>query len=316
MIVHRSVRPAWPIALLLICGLVSGLLPVAGAAAAPVDRVAPLPGGVLRGFAVGQANWEPGHRGVDLAGAAGVSVVAAAAGEVAWVGTIAGVPMLSIQHPDGLRTTYQPVRAGVLVGSPVRAGDAIGRLEPGHCIPTACLHWGLRDGDRYLDPLIWLGAGSDAEVRLLPRDAVPRALPPAGSDEAASVEGLPVGGLPVAGPITSGFGSRVNPISGLAEFHDGIDIGAPCGAPVQTLWPGIVRFVGTAGGYGLRVEVDHGQGRGSSYSHLSGFSVAAGQQVAAGAVLGTVGSTGFSTGCHLHYSITIGGASVNPLGGG
>ena len=288
----------------------------APARAAPGDRLAPLPGPVLRGFAVGEANWEPGHRGVDLAGAAGETVRAAAAGEVAWVGVIDGVPMLSVQHPDGLRTTYQPVTALLPADTQVGAGEPIGVLVAGHCAVGPCLHWGLRDGDRYLDPLAWLAAGSDAEVRLLPRDALPRALPPPGGFEEAELGAPPLGGLPVAGPITSPWGSRINPISGAPEFHDGVDIGAACGLPVRTLAGGVVSFAGSAGGYGLRVEVDHGGGRSTSYSHLSSLAVGAGQQVGAGAVVGLVGSTGYSTGCHLHYSLTVGGQSVNPMGGG
>ncbi|MDI9627264.1 MAG: peptidoglycan DD-metalloendopeptidase family protein [Acidobacteriota bacterium] len=283
----------------------------------PPSRMAPLPGPVLRGFQVGAQNWQPGHRGIDLGGSAGQTVVAPAAGTISWVGTIAGVPMLTVQHPDGLRTTYQPVTAIEPIGAAVSMGQPIATLVDGHCATTACLHLGVRDGERYLDPLLWLRGLTDSEVRLLPRSAVPRQLPPPGLTEASEAQPATDGGLPAAGPITSGFGGRTNPISGAGEFHDGIDIGAPCGAEVQTLWPGLVTFVGSAGGFGLRVEVDHGTVAGvalsSSYSHLSAFTVGVGDQVATGTVIGTVGSTGFSTGCHLHYSTVVDGGSVDPL---
>ncbi|WIY81594.1 peptidoglycan DD-metalloendopeptidase family protein [Propionimicrobium sp. PCR01-08-3] len=279
------------------------------------DRVKPLPGEVLREFQVGEQNWLPGHRGVDLAGQAGDPVKAAATGAVSWVGVIDGVPMLTVQHPDGLRTTYQPVEATVQTGQQVAVGQQIGVLSDGHCADQACLHWGVRDGDSYLDPLVWLGSGSDAEIRLLPRSAVPRQQPPPGAFEAAEV--LPLtGDMPVPGPLTSEFGSRVNPISGLVEYHDGIDIGAACGTPVQVQRPGTVIFAGVAGGYGNRIEIDHGVIGGvsvqTSYSHLSAIGVAMGQHVDAGAVVGQVGTTGYSTGCHLHYSGVINGALVDP----
>ena len=306
--------------------LVSCLTQLAGfgsrpAAASPDDgspplRVAPLPGPLLQGFQIGEQDWLPGHRGIDLGGSAGQTVAAAAAGTISWVGTIAGVPMVTVQHPDGLRSTYQPVTAIEPAGAAVTTGQPIGTLVGGHCETAACLHLGVRDGERYLDPLIWLGGSADSQVRLLPRSAVPRQLPLPGFTEVGDAQSSAVGGLPVAGPITSGFGARTNPISGAGEFHDGIDIGAPCGAGVQTLWPGLVTFVGSAGGYGLRVEVDHGLVAGvplsSSYSHLSGFTVAVGDQVSAGAPVGAVGSTGFSTGCHLHYSTVVDGRSVDP----
>ncbi len=299
--------------LVLGCVLLGPWLGVASADSS--GRLAPLPGDVLRGFQVGEQNWLPGHRGVDLGGTAGDPVKAAGTGTISWIGVIDGVPMITVQHPDGLRTTYQPVEAVVTTGQQVAAGQTIGVLTAGHCPEQACLHWGLRNGDSYLDPMLWLGGWDDSEVRLLPLSAVPRQQPSPGVVEAADV--LPLtGDLPVAGPLTSGFGSRINPISGASEFHDGIDIGAPCGAAVQVLWPGTVTSAGVAGGYGNRVEIDHGVIGGvhvqTSYSHLSGFDVSPGQQVAAGTVIAQVGTTGFSTGCHLHYSGVRDATLVDP----
>lgn len=301
--------------ILLLAGWIA-VWPGAGAARADsTTRILPLPGDVLQTFQIAEQNWLPGHRGIDLAGNAGDLVKAAATGTVSWVGVIDGVAMLTVQHADGLRTTYQPVEAMVAVGTMVAAGQAIGVLVAGHRSDQTCLHFGVRDGDNYLDPLQWLRRKDADEVRLLPRSAVPRQQPPPGSIEATDV--LPLSGdLPVAGPLTSGFGSRINPISGAAEFHDGIDIGAGCGAPVQVLWPGRVKFTGVAGGYGNRVEIDHGVIGGvqveTSYSHLESYAVTPGQEVAAGTVIGRVGTTGFSTGCHLHYSGVRNGTTVDP----
>ncbi|MGW6660984.1 M23 family metallopeptidase [Rhodococcus sp. NPDC055024] len=100
-------------------------------------------------------NWLPGHRGVDLGGSPGQSVLAAGDGVVAFAGVVAGKPTVSIDHDGGLRTTYEPVAADVRAGERIATGAVIGTLEPGHdgCVVAACLHWGLRRGREYLDPL-------------------------------------------------------------------------------------------------------------------------------------------------------------------
>ncbi|WP_433558589.1 M23 family metallopeptidase [Pseudonocardia xinjiangensis] len=110
----------------------------------------------------------PGHRGVDLVGAPGQPVLAARAGTVVFAGPVAGREIVSVQHDDGLRTTYEPVGPMVAAGAVVRAGEVIGLLRPGHagCPAQACLHWGLRrDRTDYLDPLVLL---RPPRVRLLP----------------------------------------------------------------------------------------------------------------------------------------------------
>ena len=107
---------------------------------------------VLRGFDdVGR--YEAGHRGVDLAAAVGQPVVAVAAGTVTFAGPVAGREVVVVLHADGLRTTYEPVAALVSSGDGVTAGQTLGTLSgPAHCAGD-CLHLGLRDGDRYLDPV-------------------------------------------------------------------------------------------------------------------------------------------------------------------
>ena len=285
--------------------LVSALGLVVPAQASPSPRVAPVTGSVLRGFSPGPFDWSPGHRGVDLAAPADSPVRAAWTGVVSWVGVIDGTPMISVDHPDGTRTTHQPVVATVAPGQRVSTGEVIGRLTGTHCVTQSCLHWGVRRGETYLDPLLWLGA-DPSRVRLLPASATPRSAPPASQ---ALTE------APVAGPVTSGFGARTNPISGATEFHDGVDIGAACGTPVLVRAEGTVIRAAPTGGFGLRVEIDHLDGRVTSYSHLSRIDVAAGQRVEAGTQVGLVGTTGYSTGCHLHYSLVRDGVTVDPLGG-
>lgn len=108
-----------------------------------------------------------GHRGVDLVAPAGSAVLAAGDGTVVFAGPLAGRGVVSIGHPDGLRTTYEPVTATVTVGAAVRAGQQVGILQAGHpgCSASACLHWGVRRGaETYLDPLRLIGRW---EVRLL-----------------------------------------------------------------------------------------------------------------------------------------------------
>lgn len=123
-------------------------------------------------FHVPNAPYGPGHRGVDLLGHAGRPVRAAAAGTVLHAGVVVDRPVVSVEHDNGLRTTYEPVRPRVSEGRPVRRGQIIGVLERGHpgCArtpPHTCLHWGLRSGEKYLDPLDRLGSPT-AGTRLLP----------------------------------------------------------------------------------------------------------------------------------------------------
>jgi murein DD-endopeptidase MepM/ murein hydrolase activator NlpD len=104
---------------------------------------------------------------VDLAGMNGTPVLAAGDGTVVFVGQVGGRRVVSIDHPGGLRTTYEPVLASVTTGELVARGQPIGTVEAGHpgCTALACLHWGVRRGMDYLDPLRLLGLG---HVRLLP----------------------------------------------------------------------------------------------------------------------------------------------------
>ncbi len=122
---------------------------------------------VTRRFSPPPRPWLAGHRGVDIAGTSGEAIRAAGAGVVAFAGVVAGTGVVSVDHPGGLRTTYEPVLPLVHAGQRVTAGQPIGALVGGHpgCPVAACLHWGLRRGAEYLDPLLLLHA---APVRLYP----------------------------------------------------------------------------------------------------------------------------------------------------
>lgn len=129
------------------------------------------PPAVTRAFDAPVQDWHPGHRGVDLAGAAGQPVYAAGAATVVFAGSLAGRPVVSLAHPGGLRTSYEPVRAAVRTGQSVAAGTVIGTLVAGHagCRAAACLHWGAMwgpaSGAHYVDPL---GLLKSTPIRLKP----------------------------------------------------------------------------------------------------------------------------------------------------
>ena len=118
--------------------------------------LAEAPPQVIHRFDPGPFRWSPGHRGVDLAGATGLPVVAAGPGQITYAGVLAGRGVVVITHPGGLRTTYEPVQSTVGVGDWVGAGQVVGTLTAtaSHCGAISCLHWGLLQGTTYLDPLL------------------------------------------------------------------------------------------------------------------------------------------------------------------
>jgi len=126
---------------------------------------------VVRGFDAPSPNWNPGHRGVDLAGAPGQPVYAAGEATVVFAGVLAGRPVVSLAHPGGLHTSYEPVRGAVRVGQLVTDETVIGELVAGHvgCRAAACLHWGAMwgpaSGADYVDPL---GLLKSTAIRLKP----------------------------------------------------------------------------------------------------------------------------------------------------
>ncbi len=117
---------------------------------------------------------------------------------------------------------------------------------------------------------------------------------------------------PVLGRVTSSFGERQDPFRGEGAFHMGIDIATELGEPVRATADGTVIKAAMGSGYGREVIVDHGHGIETLYAHLSGFAVTAGQDVTRGDVIGYVGSSGRSTGPHLHYEVRIHDTPVNP----
>jgi murein DD-endopeptidase MepM/ murein hydrolase activator NlpD len=117
---------------------------------------------------------------------------------------------------------------------------------------------------------------------------------------------------PVPGGVSSGYGNRVHPIHGGVRLHTGWDMNGGMGQPIVSAASGTVIYAGVKGGYGNTLMVDHGGGMVTLYAHQSKFAVGYGASVGAGQVIGYVGSTGDSTGPHLHFEVRIGGSPVNP----
>lgn len=330
----RFWHPLLAVALVVAATLLLGPPAVAAPSPVPVRGGWPLPGPpvVLRGFDPPESQWGPGHRGVDLAAGPGQEVLSAAAGRVAFAGRVAGKPVVVIEH-GGVRTTYEPVLAAVTVGQPVRAGQPIGQVGGGSHCAEGCLHWGLRRGDDYLDPLSLLGAaaGSDASLRLFPADrrrVVEReAAARTAATATAAISGFAAGPLgpagshgfsrPVPGAVTSPYGMRFHPVLHVTKLHDGTDFGAACSTAIRAPYAGRVGRVSFTRGYGNRLFLDHGRVDGhdvqTAYNHATGYVVRPGQHVSRGQVIGYVGSTGFSTGCHLHLMVWLEGHLVDPM---
>ena len=241
-------RPLRPIIFLLALVTVWAVAaPAAAAPSLPAPAGWPVagPARVVGGFDPPAVRWGAGHRGVDLAASRGDPVLAAAAGTVHFAGRVGGKPVVSIDH-GGVRTTYEPVQAMVLAGQRVSMGQLIGRVSSGGHCGQRCLHWGLRDGPNYLNPLLLIRAG-DARLRLVAearrgvviREARARAEAAAAAAEAGTFvdPAGPAGSHgfihPVSGGVTSRYGMRFHPVLKRWKLHDGTDFGAACGTAIR-----------------------------------------------------------------------------------
>ncbi len=146
--------------------------------------------------------------------------------------------------------------------------------------------------------------------------ASPKAVPPThlenGERAAPTDAEIPDFHLPVNAPISSAYGIRRDPFTGLKRFHKGVDLAAPVGTQILAPWGGKVISAGLDAGYGNSVVVEHPEGFQTRYAHLGSSSVRVGDMVIAGEVLGTVGSSGRSTGAHLHFEVIRNGKRMDP----
>ncbi|NIJ09511.1 murein DD-endopeptidase MepM/ murein hydrolase activator NlpD [Sphingomonas vulcanisoli] len=208
----------------------------------------------------------------------------------------AGAPAQAVQ--TYLRAMAQHVSVGA-----IRANDrfdlivAHRRAATGETETGGLLYAGLDEGKKVLRLLKWDMDGKEQWF-----DA-------AGVGEQRGQMKMPVANA----HVTSGFGQRFHPILGYSRMHQGIDYGAPMGSPIDAATDGVVSFSGWHGGHGNYVQIRHPGGMGTGYAHMSRILVHAGDHVRAGQIIGYVGSTGLSTGPHLHFEVFKNNVAVNPL---
>ena len=226
------------------------------------------------------------HTPLRIQGRRGSNLVASA--------RAAGVPGSAIQAYIRAIATQVPM-------SQLRADDRFdiiiehARAETGETKVGKLLYAGLDQGKRKIRMIEWASGGRTEWF------------------EAAGV-GQQRGTMvqPVTGRLTSGFGMRRHPLLGYSRLHKGLDFGAPHGAPIRAATDGVVTFAGRNRGYGNYVKLQHGGGLATSYAHMSRIAVRGGARVSQGQVIGYVGSTGLSTGPHLHYELYRNGQAINP----
>lgn len=209
----------------------------------------------------------------------------------------AGAPIAAIQ------AYLQAIDKYVSLESDIRASDAF---------DIVVAYKRSAKGERQVGTLLYAGLEHEGKprVQLMRWGQDGAMIAAAGLAESTST----APGMPVAGHMTSPFGMRRHPILGYVRMHAGIDYGAAYGSPIYAVADGVVSFSGRHGGHGNYVRIEHGGGLGTGYGHMSRIAVSAGTRVRAGQVIGYVGSSGLSTGPHLHFEAYRGGQTINPAG--
>ena len=184
-------------------------------------------------------------------------------------------------------------------------------IEPGDTFDIIISYRRAASGETQVGELLYAGLERDGHARaqLLRWGKDGQFFEASGMGQQRSGLIMPV----IGGHMTSGFGMRRHPVLGYSRLHAGIDFGAAYGSPIYAVSDGSVSFAGWHGGHGNFVKLEHGGGFGTGYGHMSRIAVSPGTRVHAGQVIGYVGSTGLSTGPHLHYELYKGGVPVNPM---
>jgi murein DD-endopeptidase MepM/ murein hydrolase activator NlpD len=205
--------------------------------------------------------------------------------------------------PDAVETYLRVIGQQLSIGRDIQASDEFDlifehrRAETGEVQTGGLLYAGVvRGGRNRLQMLKWTSGENTQWFE-------------------ASGVGKTTGGMaaPTIGRVTSGYGMRRHPILGYRRMHAGIDFGAAYGTPVYAVTDGTVAMAGRNGGYGNFIKLSHGGGMGTGYGHLSRIAVRPGQGVKRGQVIGYVGSSGMSTGAHLHYELYRNGVAISPM---
>lgn len=184
-------------------------------------------------------------------------------------------------------------------------------IEPGDTFDIILSYRRAASGETQVGTLLYAGLerAGKPQAQLLRWGSAGQFFEAAGMGQQRSGLIMPV----VGGRITSGFGMRRHPVLGYSRLHAGIDFGAAYGSPIYAVSDGTVAFAGWHGGHGNFVKLAHGGGFDTGYGHMSQIAVSPGSHVRAGQVIGYVGSSGLSTGPHLHYELYRSGAPVNPM---
>ncbi len=270
--------------------------------AAPMAEKAPAPARPSHPVSAAAPGRRPGR---------GIGILAAIA-TVLVLGAAAAVGLYAWTHREA-----PPQPAGP--GAPVEAPD-VAAMAPS--LPPAAVAAADRRLAQAARLAVAVSAIEGAFSRLGFETEAPvaaRPFAPAALDARATALAARLPDLPLATPLrteyrmSSSFGFRVHPITGVPTLHAGLDLVAPRGTPIFATGTGRVLRAGVAGGYGNMVEIQHAEGLVTRYGHMDTIAVTEGQAVTAGSVLGTLGSTGASTGPHVHYEIRRGGQPVDPM---
>jgi hypothetical protein len=206
-------------------------------------------------------------------------------------------------EPSTIQAFLKVLATRLDIGTDVRADDefdmivAHRRAATGETETGSLLYAGLSRG-----------RGKDIDMLKWPMDGHDQWFEASGVGENRGTLASPVSG----GRISSSYGARMHPILGYLRMHAGVDIAAPYGTPIRAVADGTVSYAGWHGGHGNYVKLEHSGALGTGYGHMSKIAVRVGQKIARGQVIGYVGSTGLSTGPHLHYELFKNGASINP----